>query len=417
MKTTTLIGYKAASDLGSKLAFFAIVVVAARTLAQDAFGLFSLAVTLGWLLAVATDFGLQLHVAREVARRPAVAGSTLRPLLRVRLALAAGAAFVAAPLSFAIGGAAALPFAAIVAAQLVSSLVEFLNYFYRGLSRSDLESSLNLVQRAATLVLALWALAWRPSLAVLAAALLVPALATLALSARIAYRLGASSSAPGAAAPATVRALARSGLLRDVTPIGAGIVLSALYFRIDLFLVDRWVGVDSVALYNAVFRLVEALRLFPAAVLAVVFPMLCRARTLRPLGYVTAGLLACGAVAAAGTWWPAAWLVRACFGEAYVAAVPAFRVLLVAVPLFFLNYALTHQLIGWDAQARYAQICAAALAVNLACNAVLIPSAGIVGAAWATLVTELVVTGGCVVGLLTAQPRRAAVRVTAPALT
>ena len=45
----------------------------------------------------------------------------------------------------------------------------------------------------------------------------------------------------------------------------SGIVLSALYFRIDVFLVQLWSGTEAVALYNAVFRLVEALRLFPAA--------------------------------------------------------------------------------------------------------------------------------------------------------
>ena len=59
--------------------------------------------------------------------------------------------------------------------------------------------------------------------------------------------------------------------------------MSALYFRIDVFLVQLWSGTEAVALYNAVFRLVEALRLFPAAVLAVVLPSLVRAGDLRPL--------------------------------------------------------------------------------------------------------------------------------------
>src|SRR5439155_46506 len=73
---------------------------------------------------------------------------------------------------------------------------------------------------------------------------------------------------------------------RDVWPIGAGIVLSALYFRVDVFLVQLWSGTESVALYNAVFRLVDALRRFPAAVVAVALPSLCRASDLRPLARV-----------------------------------------------------------------------------------------------------------------------------------
>ena len=437
MTTSTLIGYKAASDLASKLSFFAIVVIAARLLTQEAFGLFSLAVTLGWILSVAADFGLQLHVAREVARRPGDARAILAPLARVRLGLTGIAVVAALPLSMAIGGRAALAFFAIVAAQLLSSLVEFLNHLYRGLSRSDVESSLNLIQRLATLVMAMCLLAWRPSLDVLAVALVVPAAATLALSARIARRLsapGRSTSPQGAesergaargdGAPASDALGGVQGtppqreeaLVRDVVPIGAGILLSALYFRIDLFLVQWWAGVEAVAVYNAAFRLVEALRLFPAAVLAVVFPMLCRARSLKPLGFVAAGLLAFGLGLGAITWALAPWIVRVFYGDAYAAAVPALRVLALAVPFFFLNYALTHQLVGWDAQARYARVSAAALAANLLINAALLPRLGVTGAAWSTVLTELVVTAGCVLGLALAQSRRPAVRVTAAAV-
>ena len=58
-----------------------------------------------------------------------------------------------------------------------------------------------------------------------------------------------------------------------------------------------------------------------------------------------------------------------------------------------LNFALTHQLIGWDGQRAYAGLCALALAVNVGLNARLIPAWSIEGAAWATLATELCADG------------------------
>jgi O-antigen/teichoic acid export membrane protein len=180
-----------------------------------------------------------------------------------------------------------------------------------------------------------------------------------------------------------------------VAPIGAGIVLSALYFRVDLFLVQWWAGTEKVALYNAVFRVIEGLRLFPAAALAVALPDLCRARDVRPLATVSTLVTAGGLVVAAPAWPFADRLVVLLFGEQYAAAAPAFRVLLLSFPLLSLNYALTHQLIGWDRQRAYAAICAAALVVNVALNARLIPVLSIEGAAWATIGTELVVTFGC----------------------
>jgi O-antigen/teichoic acid export membrane protein len=84
-------------------------------------------------------------------------------------------------------------------------------------------------------------------------------------------------------------------------------------------------------------------------------------------------------------------LVVLLFGAPYAAAAPTFRILLLSFPLLSLNYALTHQLIGWDQQCAYAAICATALVVNVALNARLIPALSIEGAAWATIGTELVV--------------------------
>lgn len=398
MTASTLIGYKALSDLVSKVSFFLTVVLAARVLPRDDFGIFALATTIGWILSVLSDFGIQLHVAREVARRPARIAAIVGPTLRVRLGLAAAAWLAVTPVVFAyLSSSDAAAFLLIVLAQLVAALVEFLNYAYRGLSRSDLESSLNLGHRLTVLLAAVLLLPVLPHLGTVAGLLLLPALATLVCSFALLARVG-SQSEPDAR-PDPHAGPAFGPLLHAVFPIGIGIVLSALYFRLDLLFVAYWNGTEGAALYNAVFRLVEALRLFPAAVLAVTFPALCGARDLRPLLRVSAGLGALALLLASGIYGLAPWVISVFYGDAYLAAVPAFRVLLAAVPLLFVNYALTHQLIGWDAQRLYAWLCGGALIVNVSLNAVLIPRSGIAGAAWATLFTELFLTAGCVVAL------------------
>jgi O-antigen/teichoic acid export membrane protein len=398
-----LIAYKAFADLAGKGSLFAITIVAARRLSPESFGVFSLGSTLGWIVAVVSDGGIQLHLARAVARRPADAPELLRAWLRIRLWTAAGAmALVAVGLAAGWRATAATPIAVLAVVYACSGLVELLHYFYRGLSRSDIESSLTLWQRGGTLACGLVALAWRPDVTVLAIALLIPVLVTLAISVPIASRIarlkpGATPDDAGVArgfSPATW-----SLFRRDVWPIGAGIVLSALYFRIDVFLVQLWSGTEALALYNAVFRLVEALRLFPAAVLAVVLPSLVRAGDLRPLARVALPLTGAAIGATTVLWFAAAWLIPFVYGAPYAPAVPAFRVLLLSLPLLALNYALTHQLIGWDGQRAYAALCLMALAINVALNARLIPLWSIEGAAWATLGTELFLTAGCGVAL------------------
>lgn len=413
---TFLISYKTVADLGGKGALFVITIAAARRLSPEAFGVFSLGSTLGWIVAVTTDFGIQLHLARAVARRPQDAASLLASWLRVRLWTAA-AAMVAVAIGLLAAGwsrAVSVPIAVLALVYACSGLIELLHYFYRGLSRSDLESSLTLWQRSATLLCALAAIAWRPDVTVLACAMLLPVAATLAISVRLATRLasgrpeglhddsqsaGSDSCSPNPDARRADHHRPWTALRRDVWPIGAGIVLSALYFRIDVLLVELWSGTAAVARYNAVFRLVEALRLFPAAVLAVALPSLCRAGDVRPLLRIAVPITACAAAAAAVLFAAAGWLVPFVYGAPYASAVPAFRILLWSFPLMSLNFALTHQLVGWNGERAYAGLCALALAVNLVMNARLIPAWSIDGAAWATFGTELFLTAGCVVAL------------------
>jgi O-antigen/teichoic acid export membrane protein len=384
-----------------KGAFFLVTVAAARRLSQDAFGMFSLASTLGWVSAVAADFGLQLHLARVVAKSPDEAGHLLARWLKVRAwsGIAVFGAVAAVLVSIGMNRAEATAILVFAATYLVTGLIEFLHYFYRGLSRTDVESTLTLALRMATLGLALLALWWRPDVTLLGVTMLLPATITFGYSLRLATRLARTTQASAANLQIGPDRTLAAEVLRDVAPIGAGIMLSALYFRIDVFLIEAWSGGRALALYNAVFRLIEALRLFPAALLAVALPALCRATDLRLATRMSAGLTAFAAIVSVAVWLTAGWAVPFVYGPSYADAVPALRILAIAFPLMSLNYALTTQLIGWDGHRAYAVICGAALVFNVALNARLIPAWSIVGAAWSTVWTEVVLSAGCLAAL------------------
>src|SRR5262245_41900639 len=408
LSTPALVGYKVVADIAGKGSVFLITIVAARRLTPWAFGVFGLGTTLGWLLSVISDFGVQMHLARAVAQSPDQAPEILRRWWRVRVAATVGGVglLAVAMIALRVDHEIARPLAAFALAYAATSLVEFLNYFYRGLSRSEIESTVTLGQRGATLVLALAVLVWRPGVTLLAIAMLVPALVTLAWSVRFAM----GHQQPVAAAPTLgVTPVPEPGgtFLRDVFPIGLGIVLSALYFRIDVLLVQRWAGTEAVASYNAVFRLIDGLRLFPAAVLAVILPMLCTAPDLGPLKRVAAVVTGVGIAAAALLWVVADRLVPLLFGAQYATAAPAFRILSLAFPLLSLNFALTQQLVAWNRQHVLAAICSVVLAANLALNAWLIPAWSIAGAAWATIAIEACLTAGCAVALAALSKERA----------
>ena len=405
LRRTALIAYKSAADAAAKGVVFLITVLAARALPSREFGLFALGTTIGWLLAVASDFGLQMHLARAVARQPEEAAALLRRWGRIRtVTAAAGMAVLAASLiGLQVRLESALPILLLALTYSALGLVEFLSYFYRGLARSDVESTLTIAQRGATLVFAVAALLWGANVTTLAIAMLIPAVATLVCSRQFATRLAAAGTSGAGVHDEAWRNRSNTGLGRelvyDIAPIGLGALLSALYFRVDILLIERWVGIEAVAQYNAVFRLVDAVRLFPAAVLAVTLPALVRARDLGPVTKAAATLSAFGVSCGAVLWLASDRIVTLLYGPGFASAESTLRVLALALPLMSLNYALTYHLIAWNRHRAYAGLCAAALAANLALNKWLIPALSIDGAAWATVGTEAVLTGGCFVVL------------------
>ena len=398
------ISLKAFADTIGKSVMFLITIVAARRLNPDPFAILALAMATGWLLGVATDCGLSMHLARETARDRA--GS--RRLLFEVIAMRGGLAFLAATLltlasRYFVPAHWQIQFVVIVLAQLAGAVIETVAHYFRGLQRSEIEAAIHAAQRVVTLIWALIVLwLWR-RLDYLGVAMLVPAVGAMFVAIFVAARIATDDRAPD-----RTPALTPSIFVSDVFPLGAATLISALYFRIDVYFIQQWHGFQPVGGYNAAFRLIEALRLLPAAVMAVTFPLLVRATDTQQVRKIGATLTAIGTALAVVCAAGGSWIVPALYGDGYAYAAPAFSILALALPLFFLNYALTHQVIGWDGQRAYLVIVTLALAANIAANIAFIPAQGIAGAAVATVLTEVVVTIGCLAFLyLRVEPSRA----------
>ena len=134
------------ADAGGKAVMLVITVVAARRLNADPFGVMAFAMATGWLLGVATDAGLSMHLARETARHPEHG----RRLLIEILGLRAGLAFFAATLTvlaspYFVPQHWRLQFVLVMTAQLCGAVIETIAHYFRGLQRSEIESAIHLV--------------------------------------------------------------------------------------------------------------------------------------------------------------------------------------------------------------------------------------------------------------------------------
>ena len=425
------VAFKALADVTGKAAMLAITVVAARRLNPDPFAILAFATATGWLLGVATDAGLSMYLARETARGGVSEPRRGRQFVLEIIGVRAGLAFMAATIAvlatpYLVPRHWRMQFVLIVTAQLCAAVVETIAHYFRGLQRSEIESAIHAAYRLTMLALALVVLWWWRRLDYLAIAMLVPGViaivVSLVVAMRLSIRLKPDTTMPDTTMPDTTMphttmpdtttvtaeeqqwcppsgGLTARKFFQDIFPLGAAVLISALYFRIDVYFIQQWHGFQPVGGYNAAFRLVEALRLLPAAVMAVTFPLLVQARDTDLVRSIGGKLGIAGAALAAVGAAGAPVIVPAVYGARYEYAVPAFAVLSLALPLFFLNYALTHQVIGWNGHRAYLGIVALALIGNVTANIILVPGRGIVGAAIATVLTEIIVTIGCLFAL------------------
>jgi O-antigen/teichoic acid export membrane protein len=396
--------FKALSVPVEKASRLVLAYAAMHVLSAAAFGTYNFAAAVTLFLSAGTDLGLSIWTTRALARDRRRAGAIVGTALRLKAA-------AALPYFAAVGLAAVLvgpgePRAVMMLLGATALFGVFVDYFiavFRGYERLRDEALVNVIRSLLITGAALLALRAGRSATALAAGLTIGTVLSCGaglwlVAAR--YRLVGRRAGPG---PRFDRALARTAV-RQALPLCLATLLSLLYFRGDVVLLRPYAGDAAVGAYSAAYKIFEGLMIVPAVVLAAAFPPLARAhldreRQRRWEVLLVTLLLGLGLAAGAVVYLARAQLVALVASAAFAAAVPSLRVLALAIPVLYLNYGLTHFLIARDLERRNVLFAGLMLVVNVAANLLLIPRFGGPGAAWATLATELVLTGCCFVAL------------------
>jgi O-antigen/teichoic acid export membrane protein len=188
-------------------------------------------------------------------------------------------------------------------------------------------------------------------------------------------------------------------VVRVGVPIGVASVLIISYAKIDQIIVYLIAGSRSAGLYNAVYNILDQAHFVPISVLTTLSPVIAAswptdpARLLRT-SRLTAELLAITSLGGlAFTIVAAQPFIRLIFGPQFVPSASALPVLAAAFIFICFGYLNVNLLLVLGLQRRLLWISLVALVINLIGNLILVPLLGFMGAAWMTLVTEVVVCG------------------------
>lgn len=180
-------------------------------------------------------------------------------------------------------------------------------------------------------------------------------------------------------------------LLKRSWPVIVSGGFAQINLKIDALLIATLASVGGVGLYSAASRLSEAWSVFAMALVTAVFPGLVRLARTNLSKYATAlskllreliWLAVAGAIVVSLL---SPWIIELLYGPEFSAAAGILSVHVIGGVFLFIRTAISRWLIVEELLIFSLVSHAAGAAVNVAANLILIPSIGIIGAAWASV--------------------------------
>lgn len=374
----------------------AVAVVLVRWLGAEELGRYAYVLAFCFPFGALADFGVATLAIREASAHPARAAAIVGAARRLTLSLSAGAVLAMMAAAWLTGHDQRM-LAAIALAGAASIVSALTLPFLVTLTAREQMRRLSAHRVAASVTGAALTLA-----VLLAGGGIVALLAASVVTSGVMLMLARvlAGAAPGVAtvAPGAVAAMARQAL-----PFGLMMAGFALYYRIDMVMLEWLVGPREVGLYAAAYRFIDVVIVMTASLTAPLFPRLSSGARERPdearrlLEGAWRPLLALGLPLSIGTSLLAGRLIEVLFGAGFAESASLLRLLIWgALPLLW-GSVINHALIASDRVWRLAALYAVSTVLNVALNLVLIPRFGASGAAAATLVCEWVHLGVLVV--------------------
>jgi O-antigen/teichoic acid export membrane protein len=386
---------RAAGEVLAKLASLTFYVVMARKLGTSDYGAFVFALALTSALLIASGFGTDELVARQVSRVPTSAGFHLANVTALKALTAVALLGVSLAVVW-VGGYPASTRLATLLIGIGAALevaAKSWHAIFQARERLELVSACLIVQRTVTAAVGIAILLAGGGLIGAACAYLLGSAVGLGC-AELALRRFAAARRPR---PSIAAAW---DLLRAGVPIGLAGLLLVIMLRVDVVLLSLLGDNTQVGLYAAGYRLVEGLQFVTWSFGAAMLPWLARARPGPRLarGYMLGLKLEAGVLLPLG-------LVLACFagpivqflyGPAFAGAATPLTLLGGTVVLYGLQSFSSTVLIARDSPGAIARAAGVVAIQNVACNLVAIPLAGARGAAAVALSSSLLLAAATV---------------------
>lgn len=370
---------------------FLVTIYSVRYLGTDEFGILSLAFALTGIFSVFTDLGLTNITVREVARDKSSEKKYISNIISMKMILAV-VTFLLIVLSVKLIGYSPviantvyiLAFSVIVTAfsgifQSIFQAYEIMEYISIG----------NIINSFTIFVGVLLAVHYQSDVLVFAFVYLISSIILLFYNLIIYYW-------KFSLLKVSFDAEFSKEILIKALPLSIAFIFGTVHFRVDTIILSIFQGAAAVGIYNASYKLMEALTVLPIIYTTSIFPVLSRlhltSKDSLKISYERSFkyLIVISLPIAVGTTLLAPDIVMYLYGSAFSQSIFALQIVIWVIPVIFLNYLFGVVITSINKQNVFIKAMFVAMIVNIILNLILIPWLSYIGAAIVTVTTETI---------------------------
>ena len=192
------------------------------------------------------------------------------------------------------------------------------------------------------------------------------------------------------------------GVVVRAFPIGAGLALNLLMIQTDRLMLSVLKPSISVGIYSLAYRIFDLVLVLPTFFMNAMYPVLIKLKSDNPQKYPPAVFKSIGILIASAVLITIVGLILSpiviplIWGREMVGSISAFNILILGAVFFFATAHLSWVIVIEGKQRYLPVVYGLGFIFNVVVNAIVIPQYDYIGAAWATVITEVLVLVGLV---------------------
>lgn len=374
-----------------KLMGYIVIVLLARTLGDEGLGQHAFIFAFASIAFIACDMGLNHLMIRDVSRDHTKAQLYFENIFTMKILLALASLLLTYILSLFLEKEPVVVRSLWVVAiiQVMYVFAFFITHLFNSFNRMEIDAKAAVLEKIAIMCFGLYFLLTTKSLfyfvlglsfAAVVKVLYLVIIATEKVRFRLSFDFGIWKE-----------------MLSASYPFFLTSVFVFLYFRVDTVMLYLMKGDEVTGWYNSAYRLLDLLSIIPGILVVAIFPSMSKLykedisllqklfeRTFRYLLMLVLPIVF-------GTFVLADRFINTIYGDSFSGGTLALQVLIWSQIFVFVNYLMGFLLNSIDKQMYFTKVTGAAALANIVLNIMLIPKYSFVGAAFSTVVAELLI--------------------------